>query len=88
MGTDKKDCSTIACSAPVKVSHADFGERIFNMRDMSNSGVFLLTGNELPLPVGTVVSIQVQGMLMEAPVLEAEIINKDNDGISLRFCND
>jgi hypothetical protein len=67
--------------------HADFGERTFNMRDMSNSGVFLLTGNELPLPEGSIVKIQVQGMLADAPVLDAEIIGKEEDGVALKFCD-
>lgn len=57
------------------------------MRDMSNSGVFLLTGNELPLPEGSIVKIQVQGMLADAPVLDAEIIGKEEDGVALKFCD-
>lgn len=85
--TKNKDSSTIPCSAPVKVTHPDLGERIFNMRDMSNSGVFLLTGNDLPLPEGSVVSIQVQGMLADAPTLNAQIIGKEAEGIALKFCD-
>ena len=76
----------IPLSVPVKVMHADFGEKIFKMRDMSEGGVFLLTGNDLPSPIGTIVKIQVQGMLEDAPVLDAEVIRKDKDGTALKYC--
>lgn len=76
----------IPLSVPVKVIHSEFGERVFKMRDMSEGGVFLLTGNDLPLPIGAIVKIQVQGMIEDAPVLEAEIIRIEQEGTALKFC--
>jgi hypothetical protein len=84
---DDREYARTPFSAPVKVVHPEFGELTFKMRDMSNGGVFLLTGNELPLPKGEIVQIQVQGMLADAPLLDAEIIRKDEEGTALKFCD-
>ena len=72
----------------VKVSHDSIGEILVNTRDISDSGVFLLTENIDMPPVGTIVQGQVQGMEMAAPILKMEIVRIEPGGIGLRFINE
>jgi len=53
---------------------------------MSHSGVFLYIKENLPLESGDVVKIQVQDMIAEAPMVDAEIIRKNDTGIALKYC--
>ena len=72
----------------VKVTHADIGEIEVDSRDISDSGIFLITKDrELP-PIGTILEGQVQGMMEDAPILEMEIVRVETDGIGLRFVID
>lgn len=66
--------------------HSKIGECILTMRDMSHSGVFLYIKENLPLESGDVVKIQVQDMIAEAPMVDAEIIRKNDTGIALKYC--
>ena len=82
---EEREHPRIPLSVPVKVQHPEFGEKVFKMRDLSDGGVFLLTGNDLPLDKGARVKIQVQGMLEDAPVLDAEVVRKEAEGTALKF---
>ena len=86
MSNNRRDLRTpIKCQ--VKITHDSIGDILVNTRDISDSGVFLLTENiEMP-PVGTIVQGQVQGMGMTAPILKMEIVRIDPAGIGLRFIN-
>jgi len=72
----------------VKVNHASIGEVIVNTRDISESGIFLLTEEiEMP-PVGSIVQGQVQGMGGDGPILKLEIVRLEPAGIGLKFINE
>ena len=68
----------------VKVMHPQLGSVEVQMRDISNGGVFLFTGNQFGLPVGELVRVQALD-LEDAPVLVARIVRVEETGIALMF---
>jgi hypothetical protein len=71
-------------SGRVKVMHPQFGAVEVELRDISNGGVFLFTGDQFGLSVGEVVRVQAQD-LEDAPVLNARIVRIEAKGIALMF---
>lgn len=69
----------------VKISHPDFGELVANTRDISDGGIFLLTGSTQSFDLGSVLQGQVQLMGGDAPVLNMKIVRVEDDGIALQF---
>jgi hypothetical protein len=63
------------------------GDLDVQMRDMSDGGVFLFTGDRVDLPVGTLVQIQALD-IEDAPVLSAQIVRREIAGIGLMFSED
>jgi len=74
-------------SGRVKVMHPLIGAVEVDLRDISNGGVFLFTGDQFGLPVGEVVRLQAQD-LEDAPVLSARIVRIEEKGIALMFDED
>ncbi len=71
--------------AKVKITSSLSGETLVYTQDLSDGGLFVLSeGNILP-KVGELVQVQVQGALADAPVLEAEVVRVNNEGIGLMF---
>jgi len=54
------------------------------MRDLSDGGVFLCTGDRVDLPVGEKVEIQALDV-EDAPVLFAQVVRQEPAGIALMF---
>lgn len=78
-------CRT-AMSAKVKVTHDQLGEFIFSTRDISDGGVFIVVDTEPFAPeMGDKVNVQVQGLPVEAPLLEMVVVRKTIDGYGLQF---
>ncbi|MNN44350.1 PilZ domain protein [compost metagenome] len=69
----------------IAISHPSAGELIGQTRDLSESGVYVRNADLARLPIGTRVSGQVQGLPMEAPVLNMEVTRTDAEGAGLRF---
>jgi hypothetical protein len=69
----------------IKVSHPSIGEVVVSTRDISDSGVFLLTENITMPPVGAIVQGQVQGMGETAPILNMKIVRMEPAGVGLKF---
>jgi hypothetical protein len=67
--------------------HASVGTLDVKMRDMSDGGVFLFTGDRVDLPVGSLVQIQALDV-EDAPVLSAQIVRHEISGIGLMFSED
>ena len=65
--------------------HPLIGEVLVFTRDISDSGIFLLTENIDMPPVGSIVKAQVQGMGEVAPILTMEIVRLEPSGIGLKF---
>tara|TARA_R110001599_G_scaffold67755_3_gene191076 strand:- start:2903 stop:3220 length:318 start_codon:yes stop_codon:yes gene_type:complete len=71
----------------VKVHHPSIGSVIVQTRDISDSGIFLLT-EDIEVPdIGTIVEGQIQGMDVEGPILKLEIVRMEPAGIGLKFVN-
>lgn len=72
-------------SGHVRLMHASFdGDIELVMRDMSDGGVFLFSGEQVDLPVGE--RVQIQSLdIDDAPLLEAQVVRCDQTGIALMF---
>ena len=82
---DKREHLRTPLKAQVKVCLNNDCEMMMTMRDVSNSGIFIFTeGQEAP-PMGTVVSVQLQDMMGDAPVISAKVVRVDSDGFGLQF---
>ena len=59
-------------------------------RDLSNKGVFLEAEQRQLPPVGTIVYLKLKQGLQEgdAPLVKAQIVRADKDGIGLKFLDD
>ncbi len=85
MADDQRKYPRTPMKCRIKISHSSIGEVIVNTRNISDGGVFVLTdGVEMP-PVGTLVVGQVQGLPLEAPVLDMEIVRVEPQGVGLKF---
>lgn len=69
----------------IKISHESFGEILAQTRDLSDGGVYVRHPDLVALPLGTIVTGQVQDLPFEAPVLQMEIMRADAEGVGLRF---
>ncbi|BCD85610.1 PilZ domain-containing protein [Pseudomonas solani] len=69
----------------IKISHESFGEILAQTRDLSDGGVYVRHPDLVALPLGTIVTGQVQDLPFEAPVLQMEIMRADVEGVGLRF---
>ena len=85
---EKRQHVRTTVSARVKLMHPSLGSRPFKTRDMSHGGLFLMTGDQVDLPLGTEVSIQALDMFEEAPIVKAKIVRVESQGIALQFVSD
>ncbi|MFG5862887.1 PilZ domain-containing protein [Metapseudomonas lalkuanensis] len=69
----------------IRISLPGFGELIAQTRDLSDGGVYVRHPDLARLPLGTVVTGQVQDLPMEAPILEMEVIRVDAEGAGFSF---
>ena len=70
----------------LRIEHPQHGELILITRDISDSGVYVLMDQAQDmLSIGERVSGQVQGLPMEAPILQLEVVRVEAMGVGLRF---
>lgn len=69
----------------IKISHESFGDLFAQTRDLSDGGVYVRHPDLVALPVGTILTGQVQDLPFEAPILRMEIMRVDAEGVGLRF---
>lgn len=69
----------------IKISHESFGDLFAHTRDLSDGGVYVRHPDLVALPVGTILTGQVQDLPFEAPILQMEIMRVDAEGVGLRF---
>lgn len=81
---EKRNHVRTAFSANVKLTHDAVEIPDLKMRDMSDGGVFLFTGDRVDLPVGETVEIQATD-IEDAPILKAQIVRREAAGIALMF---
>ncbi|TWC39607.1 PilZ domain-containing protein [Pseudomonas sp. SJZ079] len=69
----------------IKICHPSFGERLAQTTNLSDGGVYAKHPDLMALPLGTIVTGQVQDLPIEAPVLRMEVMRVDAEGVGLRF---
>lgn len=85
MSEDKREHNRTPLVCRIKIQHESIGEIVVKTRDISDGGVFVaLEPAQMP-PIGSVVVGQVQGMMVEAPVLEMEVVRIEPGGVGLKF---
>jgi len=72
-------------SARIMVRHPDIGERVFNMRDLSDGGIFVVVEDVAFPEVGSQVEVQVQGLPVVAPVRRMRVVRSSGEGFGLEF---
>lgn len=85
MTRDKRESSRIPFSAKVSVKHGDSEPTTLNVRDVSDTGLFILTDGLITLTVGSVIAVQMKGMPFEAPIREMEVVRLEDAGAGLKF---
>ncbi|WP_341937315.1 PilZ domain-containing protein [Marinimicrobium sp. C2-29] len=87
MSEDKREHSRTPMACRIKIQHESIGELVVKTRDISDGGVFVVLEPDQVPPVGSIVTGQVQGMMVEAPVLEMEVVRTEPEGVGLKFIN-
>ncbi len=83
--SEQRKCPRTPLKCRIKIYHSSIGEVIVSTRNISDSGVFIITeGVDMP-PLGSIVQGQVQGLMAEAPVVDMEIVRVEPGGLGLKF---
>ncbi|MCF6260462.1 MAG: PilZ domain-containing protein [Gammaproteobacteria bacterium] len=77
-----------ALALEVRISHQAMESVVLLTRDISESGVFMVTDGTVLPPLGSVVEGQVQGEMEEPPLVRMEVVRIEPDGVGLRFLTD
>lgn len=86
VASDRREHSRTAMSAKVKVVHQQLGGFVFSTRDISDGGVFIVPGEQRFEPsIGDLVTVQVQGLPVPAPILHMVVVRRTVDGFGLQF---
>lgn len=79
----------VSLKCQVEINHPIIGKHVVEMKDFSDSGIFLYMEPDKFPPVGTLIKGQVIGMQGDdAPVVEMEVVRIEKSGIGLRFVDD
>lgn len=74
-------------AATVLLRHPALGEQKMKMTNMSDGGIFLAVGHNVPPPVGAVIEVLIKpltGLINERPVM-MEVVHRRDDGLGLKF---
>lgn len=83
--TNQRRHPRVPMSVDVKIYHEGIGEKIVKTKNISDSGLFVLTEpNELP-KVGEIVTGSVQGMIENPPILNMRVVRIEPEGVGLQF---
>jgi hypothetical protein len=70
----------------IRIEHPRHGELMVSTRDISDSGVFVVMDDaQSLLQLGERIKGQVQGLPIEAPVVEMEVVRLESCGMGLIF---
>jgi len=85
---DRREHLRTSMSATVKVEHETLGNFVFGTRDISDGGVFIAIEDQQFAPqLGDKVTVQVQGLPIEAPILHMMVRRKTPEGYGLQFAD-
>jgi hypothetical protein len=88
MSADQRQHRRTALRCAIKICHPSFGERIAQLRDLSDVGLYVVHPDLLTLRVGDRITGQVQNLPAVASVLLMEVTRVDAQGAGLRFVCD
>lgn len=69
----------------IKIWHPDFGEKIVKTKDVSEGGLFIITEPTKMPPIGEIIEGQIQGMMIDLPIVKMKIVRTVEDGVGLEF---
>ena len=83
---NKRDHKRSPLKVQLRIDHPLHGQLMVTTRDISESGVFVVIDDaQRLLQIGEVVSGQVQGLPMEAPIVRMEVVRFEPSGVALIF---
>ncbi len=83
---NQRDTSRAPLKVRIRIDHPIHGELQVMTRDISDSGVFVIIDDaQKLLKIGELVTGQVQGLPVDAPVLQMEVVRFEPGGVGLRF---
>lgn len=86
--TEQRQHPRTFLTARIKVIHESIGEGIYETRDISDGGAFIVAGDRPFPPLGSVVTVQLQGLPIPAPEVSMVVVRRGVDGFGLRFSAD
>jgi len=86
---NKRDHKRTPLKVQLRIDHPLHGQMMVTTRDISESGVFVVIDDaQRLLQIGEVVSGQVQGLPIEAPVVQMQVVRFEPSGVALIFQRD
>ena len=86
---NKREHNRTPLKVQLRIDHPVHGQMLVMTRDISDSGVFVVIDDaQRLLQIGERVSGQVQGLPIEAPVVQMEVVRFEPSGVALIFQRD
>lgn len=87
--TNQRNSTRAPLKVRIRIDHPVHGELMVVTRDISDSGVFVVIDDaQSLLQIGEQVAGQVQGLPVEAPVVQMLVVRFEPGGVALRFKRD
>ena len=84
----RRKSERIKLRSRLKLNHPDSGDVYCYTLDISDAGVGLEVGDWPIPPLGSVVTVQLQDVPIDAPVLEMKVVRVDSNAVGLEFLLD
>ena len=86
---NKREHKRTQLKVQLRIDHPLHGQMLVTTRDISESGVFVVIDDaQRLLQIGEVFNGQVQGLPMEAPVVQLRVVRFEPSGVALVFQRD
>ena len=86
---NKREHKRTPLKVQLRIDHPAHGQMLVTTRDISESGVFVVIDDaQRLLQIGEVFNGQVQGLPMEAPVVQLRVVRFEPSGVALVFQRD
>lgn len=83
---NKREHNRTPLKVQLRIEHPLHGRMMVTTRDISENGVFVVIDDaQRLLQIGEVVSGQVQGLPVEAPVVRMQVVRFEPSGVALVF---
>ncbi|MEK1905170.1 MAG: PilZ domain-containing protein [Pseudomonas sp.] len=86
---NKREHNRSPLKVQLRIDHPVHGQMLVTTRDISDSGVFVVVDDaQRLLQIGEIVSGQVQGLPIEAPIVQMQVVRFEPSGVALIFQRD